>query len=574
MYTTKMRNMKPPYRISFFKSNRFVQSITILCLITGLMSLTSWVGFSYGSENENTESVGVPVNMVAIKSSANLSQQAGDELDEMVNHSRALREKFLKDPYRPGYHFVAPEGICMPFDPNGALFWKGRYHLFYIFKKERGRHSWGHASSTDLFHWRHHPVALEPDDKDDTIFSGGVFVDKRGVPVITYWGLGEGRGICLATGSGDMLDTWKKSPHNPVILQTDHGLAVTDDGKVYGAADPSAIWVKDGRYYMLTGNLLVLREFGQKKNMPEHLGDTLYLFVSDDMINWEYLHPFYKSSRKWTRETEDNMCPDFFPLGDRHMLLFISHNLGCQYYIGRYENDFFYPETHGRMTWTDKEFFAPESIVDEEGRRIMWAWIFDGRSKESQEASGWSGTMSLPRKLWLAGDGTLRMNVPKEIESLRYNHREVRNLTIPAYSELPLKNIRGNSLELMIEIIPGNAAQFGVKVCCSPDGREQTVVLYDTDEKSLKIDTRKSSLGEGKKSVESGPFELKQGEPLKLRVFIDKSVVEAFANDRQGVMRRIYPTDTESKNVVLFAKGGEVTVKSVNAWDISPSNPY
>ena len=111
-----------------------------------------------------------------------------------------------------------------------------------------------------------------------------------------------------------------------------------------GAADPSAIWVKDGRYYLLTGNLLVQIEYGRKRGQAEHQGDTLYLFRSDDLVHWEYLHPFYQSEREWTRADEDDMCPDFFPLGDRHMLLFISHNLGCQYYIGRYADDHFYPE--------------------------------------------------------------------------------------------------------------------------------------------------------------------------------------------------------------------------------------
>ena len=88
--------------------------------------------------------------------------------------------------------------------------------------------------------------------------------------------------------------------------------------------------------------------------------------------------------------TKTNMCPDFFPLGDRHMLLFISHNLGCQYYIGRYKDDHFYPDTHGRMTWADNSFFAPESLLDERGRRIMWAWFqaMVGRRKHKRTAAG------------------------------------------------------------------------------------------------------------------------------------------------------------------------------------------
>jgi len=500
-----------------------------------------------------------------------------EDLGQMIQNTRTLREAFLKDPYRPGYHFVAPEGLCGPFDPNGAIFWRGRYHLCYIFQNEKG-HCWGHASSADLVHWRHHPPCLEPGEGDTGIFSGGACIDKNGVATITYWGLGQPRGICIATSADENLDRWTKSPHNPVIRETHWGYAVHDEGKpnqiVYGAADPSAIWIKDGRYYMLTGNLLVLNEFGKKRQQAEHLGDTLYLFVSDDMVKWQCLHPFYKSDRKWTREDEDDMCPDFFPLGDRHMLLFISHNLGCQYYIGRYDNDRFYPETHGRMTWADNAFFAPESLQDDKGRRIMWAWIFDQREGETRQASGWSGTMSLPRVLWLGEDKTLRMGPPEELALLRYNPKKRENLAVRADSELALDGVQGNSIELAIEMAPEGSERFGVKVCCSPDGEEQTVVYCDAAEKKLQIDTRKSSLGEGSKAVEGGPFELRPEERLRLRVFVDKSVVEVFANDRQAVMRRVYPTRNDSVRVVLFSQGGATKVPMLQAWDMMPSNPY
>ena len=123
-------------------------------------------------------------------------------------------------------------------------------------------------------------------------------------------------------------------------------------------------------------------------------------------------------------------------------------------------------------------------------------------------------------------------------------------------------------------MVPDGARQFGVKVCASPDGQEQTLVYYDAADKKLKIDTNKSSLGEGPKSVEAGPFELKSGEPLKLQVFVDKSVVEVFANNRQAVMRRIYPSRNDSLGVVLFSKGGSTKVRTLKAWDMMPSNPY
>ncbi len=515
----------------------------------------------------------------------NETNASGHELSEMIQHARRLREKYLSDPHRPGYHFVVPEGVHAPVDPNGALFWKGRYHMFYIYQDE-GKHLWGHASSIDLVHWRHHPPALVPGDGDDGIFSGGAFIDKNGVPTITYWGLGKPDGICVATSTDDLLERWTKHPRNPVIPSTQWGLAVTTtpDGTevVVGTADPSAVWIHDGRYYMLTGNLLVLKEFGEKAKKTEHLGDTAYLFVSDDLTTWTYLHKFYESNREWTREFEDDMCPDFFPLpsgpdggapSGRHMLLFISHTLGCQYYLGNYAADRFTPETHGRMTWVDNEFFAPESLVDPRGRRIMWSWIFDRRSREARDASGWSGELSLPRLLWQGEDGTLRMRPPPELERLRHNHIR-RDISIEEGVELLLRDLRGSSFELHIEVSALTARQFGAHVCRSPDGEEQTSIYYDADDKSLKVDTRRSSLGEGTKAVEAAPFELRDGEALSLRIFVDKSIVEVFVNDRQAIARRIYPSRPDSLGVSLFARGGGVNAAQVDSWDMMPSNPW
>ena len=502
---------------------------------------------------------------------------------QLAQSSRQLRAKLQQDKHRPAYHIVAPEGVCEPFDPNAALFWKGRYHLMYILQNEKG-HSYGHISSHDLLHWRQHPVALEPGEGDQMVFSGGAFVDEAGIPTLTYWGVG--RGVCIATSSDDDLEVWTKSPHNPVIQETQKGLAVASEaGKeiVYGVADPSAVWWRDGRYFMLTGNLLVLRMYGFQRKMKEHLGDTAYLFESEDLLQWKYLHPFYRSQRQWTREDEDNMCPDFFPLpsgpdggrlSDRHLMLFISHNMGCQYYLGRYEQNQFEPEIHGRMSWVDKSFFAPETLGDAQGRRIMWAWIQDGRRKENRTESGWSGTLSLPRLLWLGEDGTLRMRPVPELAQLRYNPRTRENLQVGADEELALPEINGNTLEIEVELSPAGARQFGLKVGRSEAGEEETLVFYDIQRRQLQIDTGSSSLGEGSKSVEGGPLSLEDGESLKLRVFLDRSVVEVFANDKQAVMRRIYPTRPDATGVSLFSRGGVVHVKRLSAWDMSPTNAW
>ena len=535
---------------------------------------------------------------------------------EIIKSTRLFRERLLTDPYRPAYHFTVPEDVGRPGDPNGAFYYNGRYHLMYLYNREGSGFSYGHISSSDLLHWRHHPDPIGPSDGDYGIFSGGGFVDKDGRALITYWEFmdkdtrdrhatnsykGRPFGIGIAESTDEHFDNWRKFSANPVITSTDWGITVSKgkngNEEIYGSADPSQIWVKDGRYYMLTGNLLVLRKYGLgpdnysgSQEKPEgffkdccsedHLGDHLYLFVSDDLENWEYMHEFYERNPEWTEITEDNMCPSFLPLpsgpngepGNKHLLLFISHNLGCQYYIGTYKNDKFFPENHGRMTWEDNAYFAPEALIDGEGRHIMWSWIFDDRPQELKDYYGWTGTFGLPRSLWEGEDGTLRMRPVKELANLRKDVKIKRNITVDTDSDFKLENFGKQLLELEITADLNGANQFGVKVNASGDGREETVLYYDDIENNLVFDATKSSIKMGRRNIEKGPFELGK-ELLVLRVFIDKSIVEVFANDQQAIARRVYPT-LDGLDVKLFAKGGTVNVKSVKAWELMPSNPY
>ena len=145
---------------------------------------------------------------------------------------------------------------------------------------------------------------------------------------------------------------------------------------------------------------------------------------------------------------------------------------------------------------------------------------------------------------------------------------------IPANGELSLSEMSGTSIELLIEMDAAVSAQAGVKVCSSPDGQEQTLISYDRVAGQLKIDTTQASLGEGPRSVESGPLALEPDEPLRLRVFVDRSMIEVFANDRQAVTRCVYPTRGDSREVVLFSRSGNTLVNLVEAWDMAAANPW
>jgi sucrose-6-phosphate hydrolase SacC (GH32 family) len=459
--------------------------------------------------------------------------------------SREVRERLLSDPHRPGYHFVIPEGRAMPFDPNGAIFWKGRYHLFYIFQDQRG-HNWGHVSSRDMVHWRHHRTGLV-----SGMFSGNCFVNKEGQPTMCYHQVGEGNAMAVALD--DELNQWKKLPSNPITPKTSPG--GPHHGK-YRSWDPYG-WLEGDTYYAIFG--------GQRPGIAK----------SQDLKGpWQYVGDLLANTVAGVSIDEDVSCADFFKLGDRHMLLCISHRLGCRYYLGDWRNEQFHPTFHAQMSWVDNSFFAPESLLDDRGRRIMWAWIFDGPAFGTRTDFGWSGTMSLPRVLRLASDGTLRMSPPEELAVLRYDQKHLDNFDIAADAESILEGVQGNSIELDLEIVTGTARQYGVKVCCSPDGAEQTRIYYDVDQQQLMVDTRQSSQGESPRTVEAGPLVLRPGEPLKLRVFVDRSVVEVFANERQAVMRRIYPSRKDSVAVRAFALGGPMTIVRADTWQMDSSNAH
>jgi beta-fructofuranosidase len=501
-----------------------------------------------------------------------VAPQEIEKVEGLIRAATELREKLQRDPQRPAYHFLPPWGWMN--DPNGTIFWKGKYHLFYQYSRNEAFQKimeWGHASSIDLIHWTHHAIALTPTPgaADRSHCFSGVAVNNHGVPTLIYHGVPDG--TCIATSQDDDLIRWTKSPQNPVIAVPEQGRKVE-----YRVYDPCA-WKLGDMWYALCGGG---RNFAHPDAPP---GDTAFLFKSPDLTRWEYMHPFYQSDRRWTDADEDCAVPDFFPLGKKYVLFFASHKRGAQYYIGRYENDHFYPERHARMNWSGGQLIAPITMLDGRGRRILFAWLNEARSEPRHRVAGWAGVMTLPRIVTLTSDNTLRIEPTTEIEMLRFNHRKRGAFVIAADSELNIDEMRGDCLEIQLEIAPNDAKQVGLIVRCSPDGAEQTSIIYDAVAKTLAIDGSQSSRiieqapfvpilppAERLIRTQTAPFEVPAGEPLKLRVFLDRSVVEVFVNDgRQTLSQRIYPSRTDSLGVRVFSRGGQAKVNKIEAWDMA-----
>lgn len=513
----------------------------------------------------------------------------------MVTQVIKHRETLLADPYRPGYHFAIIEDARTS-DPNGAFYADGRYHFMYLYYHQGTEaFHWGHVSSIDLLHWRHHPDALTSDRGDQGCFSGGAFVDDDGTAYISYWKFPSKDG----SDCGGVQLAYAKAPYEewtriqPLAVESispewkDWGVTRLEDenGKDFfvGSADASNIWKKDGIYYMQTGNKHVLDAYGRKPEDPEiYKGDWTDLFKSTDLKNWTYVHRFYQNPHlgpDWPDETEDNMCPSFLPLADKPvdgqftdkwLEVFISHNRGAQYYIGNYDGETFYPTQHGRFSWVDIVYFAPELLQDHRNRQIGWSWLYYYPGEEVHKR-GWTstGTYSLPRVFWYEKE-CLHMAPIEELDRLQFNAQTFRVGVIHGKKELPVKN--GESFRLRGEIDPREDQKISFIVRADEENGEYTELFVDLQEGILGLDTRNCGV-DGPKNVEKAPFVLEKGEKLSVDIFVDKSVIEIFVNNRQAICRRAFPSNPHNaKGVYVVAESADFG--TLHAYEMMETNPY
>jgi len=488
-----------------------------------------------------------------------LSVLAGDERlaqgrPKDVEQLTTMRETLSTDPHRPQYHVTSPANWLN--DPNGLIHWNGEFHVFYQYNPGGPYHDtihWGHAVSEDLVHWEDRPVALTPsfDGPDrDGCWSGCAFDDDGTVRIMYTGGRGDLQLPCLATAADEGLDSWEKDPKNPVIdtLPVDPPLRSTEDWKV--EFRDHNVWQEGDTWYQLIGSGV------------EDGGGTALLYSStdDELRQWHYEGPILTGEP----ETDGSMweCTELLDLGEKQ-LLHVSNYDEVRYYLGEYEDGEFETERTGQLD--DGDFYAPQSLRTDDGRVLTWGWIWEARDESAQWDAGWSGALSLPREIELADDGTVRQRPATELESLRERH--VHEGSRSLRSERELLDTSGMAFELSAEIKLDDAEAFEIVVGESPDGEERTPIRYTRDSQ-LVVDRSHSSLDDHtSKTPDRMPIS-PIDEPLSLRLFVDGSVVELFANERHCLTTRIYPTRADSDTLSIHAKGGAVELPEFDVWEL------
>jgi beta-fructofuranosidase len=490
------------------------------------------------------------------------AQETALSVNPLMQRLIESRKTYANDPHRPFYHYVNPEAMLN--DPNGLCYWQDRWHLFYqAYPPEDTRQHWGHAVSDDLIHWRDLPYCIYP-DPEEKCYSGAAFVEDDRV-IAMYHGTMVGN--MVATSSDPLLLNWEKVANKAVV-----SMSMPKDVDWPPRVFDPCIWKKDGVYYSLSGGTLPNGPAGKPVRAN-------WLYRSEDLEHWKYLHPFMEDDH-FTMVGDDGACPYFWPIGDRHIFLFFSHLSGGQYLLGDYDTgrDKFVV-THGAKfnfgPCRPAGVHAPSAAPDGSGGVIV---IFN--MNPGKPTDRWNQIMTLPRRLTVDGD-RLFTEPAGDLESLRGEHIHVDPTLLPANQELVLGDVAGNALEIIAEIDAQNAASVDLNVLRSPDQEEFTRITFYKDRgyrdritntfaSAISIDSTYSSSAADVRSraPETAQFPLAESENLKLRIFIDKSVIEVFVNGLQCLALRVYPDRSDSTGVSLRAQGQTAILVSLDAWQM------
>lgn len=432
--------------------------------------------------------------------------------------------------YRPGFHFSSQRGWLN--DPNGLVYYRGLYHMFYQHNPvgcKWGNMHWGHAVSRDLMHWEEREIALYPDEMG-TMFSGSAIVDTNNVTglkrnendviLLYYTAAGNTDSElsrsqpftqCLAY-STDGGNTFEKYSGNPVVPWIEHG-----------NRDPKVIYDPVNAIYI----------------MVLYLAENRYmLLTSPNLLEWSRRHEITLQG--------DAECPDFYPLpvdGDESNIKWVFSGASDRYLVGSFDGKRFHPEPESRKLQYSTDSYAAQTwsgIPSEDGRRIRIAW-----NRFDIPAMPYNMSMEFPCEMKLetfAGEVFLCAYPVREIEGIygeSFTTRNIRVLPREKYSRLLTEKL----YDITLDISCTSKGRFGISLF--------GIEIHGDPVKNELVCLENSA-----------PLE-SCGKSIELRILMDVNNLEIFINKGKAFISKGHIQDYDMNRLVFEAFDGEILLREV-----------
>ncbi|MEP9321797.1 glycoside hydrolase family 32 protein [Paraburkholderia phymatum] len=508
-----------------------------------------------------------------------------------VPTSSSLAQSAADTPqWRSALHYT-PQRNWMN-DPNGLVYYKGLYHLFYQYNPHGnfwGDMSWGHATSRDLIHWDEHAVALRANQTEE-IFSGSVVVDARNTsglgtakrpPLVALYtsvykaGSRHEAGVqaqSIAYSTDDGM-TWQPYVHNPV-------LTLSPESKQF--RDPKVSWFAPGGYWLMA---TVVAD-----------AQVVKFYRSDNLIDWTFLSDFTLPDVPHRGALWE--MPDLFALpldGDpsrpKWVMIVnvnpwsIAGGSGAMYFVGQFDGTRFVADDvvpassdPARYQWLDHgaDYYAAGTFSNApSGTAVTIGWMSNWDYASHAPTAPWKGAMALPRELALKTiDGRPQLtSVPPSSYVSMVKQRPATRIDafdVSSAARDLAPSARGAVQNIDLTIRPGTAHRAGLIVRASANGDVGTRIFYDTSTQTLNLDRSRSG-----NTWFSGAFSkahivnlpLHDGR-LDLQVVIDRNSVEVFADHGRTVITDLIFPAPGDDHVRVFAEGGDARFSDVAITDM------
>ena len=472
-----------------------------------------------------------------------------------------------RENFRPLYHHTPLYGWMN--DPNGMFYLDGTWHLYFQYNpygSTWGNMTWGHSTSTDLVHWKHEPVAIAP-DAIGSIFSGSCVVDSNNTA-------GFGPGAIIAFYTSAKSTPWGDSQSQSMAYSTDGGRTftkyagnpvITSDKPDF--RDPKVFWYAPAKHWC----------------MILAAGQEMEIYTSKNLIDWDYASSFGRNQGAHGGVWE---CPDLVELpvegtDERRWVLFCNINPGgpfggsaTQYFVGTFDGKTFKNESPTQTKWMDwgKDHYATVTFSNApDGRTVALGWMSNWQYQTVLPTAQYRGANTIARDLSLyrnGGELTLRCAPSPEMLNARSDARTFPSFRVSDSYEIPsLLNENTGSYELELELRPSGAEQLVLTL--SNDKGEKLHMHYDVSRSQFVMDRSQSGL-----TTFNPDFPAMTVAPaacdgtIRLRLFVDRSSIEAFGNGGEFVMtNRIFPSAPYNR-LTFESRRGSFQVKTLKVYAI------